>query len=31
MLFISMLLADKSEYTPDINRRIADEAAQAGK
>jgi cytochrome c oxidase subunit 4 len=31
MLFISMLLADKSEYTPDINPKIADEAAQAGK
>jgi cytochrome c oxidase subunit 4 len=31
MLFISMLLADKSEYKPDIDRKIADEAAQAGK
>ena len=31
MLFIGMLLTDKSEYKPDIDRKIADEAAQAGK
>jgi len=31
MLFISMLLADKSEYKPDIDRKLLDEAAQAGK
>jgi cytochrome c oxidase subunit 4 len=29
MLFIGMLLTDKSEYKPDIDRKIADEAAQA--
>jgi cytochrome c oxidase subunit 4 len=31
LLFIGMLLTDKSEYKPDIDRKIADEAAQGGK
>src|SRR5882724_10288258 len=30
MLFIGMLLTDKSEYKPDIDRKSADDAAQAG-
>jgi cytochrome c oxidase subunit 4 len=31
LLFIGMLLTDKGEYTPDIARKTADEAAAAGK
>jgi len=30
MLFISMALTDKSEYKPDLDRKIADDTAQAG-
>lgn len=30
MLFISMALTDKSEYKPDIDRKTADDLAQAG-
>ena len=30
MLFIGMALTDKSEYKPDIDRKMADEAAAAG-
>ena len=30
MLFISMALTDKSEYKPDIDRKTADDVAQAG-
>ena len=30
MLFIGMALTDKSEYKPDIDRKSADDAAQAG-
>ena len=30
MLFIGMLLTDKSEYKPDIDRKIADDVAAAG-
>jgi cytochrome c oxidase subunit 4 len=31
MLFIGMLLTDKSEYKPDVDRKIADETAAANK
>lgn len=31
ILFIGMLLTDKSEYKPDIDRKMADEAAAAAK
>jgi cytochrome c oxidase subunit 4 len=31
ILFIGMLITDKSEYKPDIDRKLADEAAQGGK
>jgi hypothetical protein len=31
ILFIGMLLTDKSEYKPDIDRKTADEAAAAAK
>src|SRR5262252_2891019 len=30
LLFIGMALTDKSEYKPDIDRKSADDAAQAG-
>ena len=30
LLFISMALTDKSEFTPDIERRAADVAAESG-
>jgi cytochrome c oxidase subunit 4 len=30
MLFIGMSLTDKSEYKPDLDRKIADDTAQAG-
>lgn len=31
MLFIGMALTDKSEYKPDIDRKLADDAAQGAK
>lgn len=30
MLFIGMLLTDKSEYKPDVDRKIADDVSQEG-
>ncbi len=30
MLFIGIALTDKSEYKPDLDRKLADEAAQQG-